>query len=114
MAVGLAGFDPKLDNGPEVIGMLQAVALVAPALILVAGALLAVRFPVDRRRHAIVLHALGRRGAERSADRRRCVRCGPSHPGGGPKPNPRSDKLRVAKEGVTSCTSRWATYQYKK
>lgn len=62
LAVGLAGFDPKLDNGPEVIQAFKVAALAAPALILTAGAVLAFRFPLGRRRHTVVLRALERRG----------------------------------------------------
>lgn len=61
LAVGLAGFDPKLDNGAEAIHAFKAAALAAPALILIAGALLAARFPLNRRRHAVVLRTLERR-----------------------------------------------------
>lgn len=61
LAVGLAGFDPKLESGPGVIHAFKAAALAAPALILAAGAALALRFPLDRRRHAIVLCAIERR-----------------------------------------------------
>lgn len=63
LAVGLAGFDPKLESGEAVIQAFKGAALVAPALILVAGAALAVRFPLDRRRHALVLRALDRRAS---------------------------------------------------
>lgn len=61
LAVGLAGFDPKLDNGAEAIQAFKAAALAAPALILTAGAVLVARFPLNRRRHAIVLRTLERR-----------------------------------------------------
>lgn len=63
MVVGLAGFDPKLESGEAVIHAFKAAALVAPALILIAGAALAVRFPLDRHRHARVLRALDRRAS---------------------------------------------------
>lgn len=61
MVVGLAGFDPKLESSDAVIHAFKAAALLVPAVILIAGASLAVRFPLDRRRHALVLRALNRR-----------------------------------------------------
>jgi glycoside/pentoside/hexuronide:cation symporter, GPH family len=61
LAVGLAGFDPKLDNAAGAVLAFKMAALVAPALILTAGAVLALRFPLDRRRHAVVLSAIERR-----------------------------------------------------
>ena len=61
MVVGLAGFDPKLESSDAVTHAFKAAALLVPAVILIAGASLAVRFPLDRRRHALVLRALNRR-----------------------------------------------------
>jgi Na+/melibiose symporter-like transporter len=61
MVVGLAGFDPKLESSDAVIHAFKAAALLVPAVILIVGASLAVRFPLDRHRHALVLRALNRR-----------------------------------------------------
>lgn len=61
LAVGLAGFDPKLANAPAVLDDFRLIALVGPALILMVGAAVAVGFPLHRRRHAAVLRRIERR-----------------------------------------------------
>ena len=61
LVVGLAGFDPKLANAPAVLDNFRVVALVVPALILLAGAGTAIGFPLHRRRHAAILRRIERR-----------------------------------------------------
>jgi len=61
LAVGLAGFDPKAINPPAVLAGFKVVALLVPALVLVVGAVVAMGFGLDRRRHAVVLRRIERR-----------------------------------------------------
>lgn len=61
LIVGLAGFDPKVANTPAALDHFKIVALLAPALILLAGTAVAVGFPLHRQRHAIVLRRIERR-----------------------------------------------------
>jgi len=61
LIVGLAGFDPKIINTPAVLAEFKVVALLAPGIILLAGAATAVGFRLDRRRHAVVLRSIERR-----------------------------------------------------
>src|SRR3546814_12684115 len=68
LIVGLAGFDPKVVNPPTVLVAFKIVALLVPAVILLAGAMIAMGFGLDRRRHALVLRRIERR--MRSEERR--------------------------------------------
>lgn len=61
LIVGLAGFDPKVVNPPTVLAAFKVVALLVPAVILLAGAMIAMGFGLDRRRHALVLRRIERR-----------------------------------------------------
>lgn len=61
LAVGLLGFDPKTANAPAVLTDFRMVALLVPALILLAGTAVAAGFPLHRRRHAAVLQRIERR-----------------------------------------------------
>lgn len=61
LIVGLAGFDPKHANTAAALTDFKLVALLVPALILVAGAFTAMAFKLDRRRHAVVLLRIERR-----------------------------------------------------
>lgn len=61
LLVGLAGFDPKQVNSAAVLADFKIVALLAPALILFAGAVTAAGFQLNRRRHAVVLRSIERR-----------------------------------------------------
>ncbi len=61
LIVGLAGFDPKVANAPAVLADFKVVALLVPGLILVAGAVTAMGFRLDRRAHAVVLRCIERR-----------------------------------------------------
>ena len=58
LAVGLAGFDPKIENSPAVVMAFKVAALLVPALILLLGAIAAVGFPLHRARHDIVRRRL--------------------------------------------------------
>ncbi len=64
LAVGLAGFDPKVANSEAVITAFKVAALLVPALILLGGAVSAVGFPLHRRRHDIVRRRLESRMAD--------------------------------------------------
>lgn len=62
LIVGLAGFDPNTTlHAPGVLTLFRLVALGLPGVILLAGAAVAMRFPLDRGRHAIVLRYIERR-----------------------------------------------------
>ena len=61
LAVGLAGFDPRAVNPPQVLAVFKMAALLCPALILLAGAVVTLRFPLDRGVHAAVLRRVERR-----------------------------------------------------
>jgi GPH family glycoside/pentoside/hexuronide:cation symporter len=58
--VGWLGFDPKM---PSAVGAsaFKMVSLALPAVLLSAAAVMACRFPLDRRRHSTVVRALARR-----------------------------------------------------
>jgi Na+/melibiose symporter-like transporter len=58
MIAGFVGFDPKIVNPPDVVAAFKLIALWIPALILVVGGIVAMGFPLDRRRHALVLRRL--------------------------------------------------------
>ena len=61
MIAGLAGFDPRMANPPDVVAAFKVIALWIPALILVVGAVAAMGFPLHRQRHSLVLRRLERR-----------------------------------------------------
>lgn len=54
LVIGLAGYDAKIANPPEVITAFKLVTLAIPAVILIGAAMAALRFPLDRARHEIV------------------------------------------------------------
>jgi len=61
LVVGLAGFDPKQTNAAKAVAVFEATALVVPALILLVGAMVSLRFPLNRCRHEVVLRGIRRR-----------------------------------------------------
>lgn len=64
LAVGLAGFDPKAANPPQVLAAFKVAALLCPALILLAGAAATATFPLGQRGHDAIRRRLERRGRD--------------------------------------------------
>lgn len=62
LAVDAAGFEARGANTAEALTALSFATLAAPAAILALGAAVALRFPLDRRRHAVVQRRLERTG----------------------------------------------------
>jgi len=61
LAVGLAGYDPGGTNTPAVTLAFKITALLVPAMIVALAGAAALCFPLDRRRHAIVLRRIEKR-----------------------------------------------------
>jgi len=63
LLIGLAGYDARALNPPEAVAAFKWIALIASACILLAGAALALRFPLDRERHEVVRRRIEKRGS---------------------------------------------------
>lgn len=61
LLIGLAGFEAKGDNTAGAIFVFDVVTLGLPAIVLIAGAAVAIGFPLDRARHETIRRRLGER-----------------------------------------------------
>ncbi len=61
LIIGFAGFDAKVANSSGVTAVFKLVTLVAPALVLICAAVVALRFPLDRARHNAIRVRIERR-----------------------------------------------------
>jgi Na+/melibiose symporter-like transporter len=56
--LGWVGYQPNVEQTPEVVTTLKALYALAPAVLTVAGLLIAWNYPIGRREHGAILDAI--------------------------------------------------------